>query len=333
MPTLVILYATFTILGLFFVKYLYRFLYNLYSKPLIFNTYSEYIPSEQIVDEDFVLNKEGSYSSIIEIHGFSYHQEANLEAAFSDNIKLKNRALNFHNLKENIHIKFFFKRIRKEEGFLNINYIELTSEAKLSLKHIRSSIVNNLSIYKPKILKTDKLLEFLFFNCNLVTLKAKDSDHEININDLCSYSHLQFDAGISYLKNFETKKYFKAISLHFGGEFENDYFKQLMTSNIECEYIINTKFFTRRSASKSMNEDKKNISASNDETKSPGITGGAFNSSKKKIREVEEVAELLINEDESLAIFDCFIIVFSDNKEGLEEATITIKELMSKMRG
>lgn len=161
-------YVVFVLLALIFLKQIHSFLKYFYSRPLLTNTHAEFIPSKSIINDYIIENKDGSYSCIIELKGFSYFKAENLEVSSADNLKIKERALNFNDLKENIHFKFLFKRSKVKDGYANKNYIEVTSNSKVQLKENSSRLVSSLSEFKPHLLENKELLNFLFFNCNLV---------------------------------------------------------------------------------------------------------------------------------------------------------------------
>ena len=117
-------YIVFVLLALIFLKQMYSFLKYFYSRPLLTNTYAEFIPSKSIIEDYIIENKDGSYSCIIELKGFSYFKAENLEVSSAENLKIKERALNFKDLQENIHIKFMFKRFKEDNGYNNSNFIE-----------------------------------------------------------------------------------------------------------------------------------------------------------------------------------------------------------------
>jgi type IV secretory pathway VirB4 component len=323
-----IYYIVFVLLALIFLKQMYSFLKYFYSRPLLTNTYAEFIPSKSIINDYMIENKDGSYSSILELKGFSYFKAENLEVSSADNLKIKERALNFNDLKENIHIKFIFKRFKIQDGYSNKNYIEVTSNSKVHLKENSSRLLSSLSEFKPHLLENKELLDFLFFNCNLVD-KSLKIDEEINIHDICSYSNIEFSNDCGELNNFDTKKFFKCFSFNFGSAIDDKYFSKMITSNIQFDFIINTKFFDKLTAQSVISENKKNISASNDASKD-GIMSRFFNSSNKKIQEVAEAQEIVRNEESNLSVCDTFIIVFADTKEELETSITILKELISK---
>jgi type IV secretory pathway VirB4 component len=326
---LVILYIIFAVLVLFFGRHTLVFLRRYYSQPFLTNTYAEFIPSKEIEEESYIKNKDGSYSALIELKGFPYFKASNLEEIVESNLKIRERALNFKDLKENIHIKFLFKRFKDGESYNNKNYIEITADTKSQLTESLDRLLGSLSDFKPKVLKSNELLAFLFMNCNLVN-KSPALDNTININDLCSYSSIQFEDTYGELNNIDTKKYFKCLSLNFGSEIDTKYFSQLITSNIEFDFIINTKFLDKLSAQEVINIDKKNISASNDESKKAGILGNAFNSSNKKIDEIATAQEIFDNEEANVTLNDNFIIIFADTLEELNKSISTLKELVSR---
>jgi type IV secretory pathway VirB4 component len=317
------------VLVLFFSRHILVFLREHYSKPFLTNTYAEFIPSKKIKEEIFIKNKDGSYSGVIELKGYPYFRAEDLEQSKISNLKIRERALNFKDLQENIHIKFMFKRFKEDNGYNNSNFIEITSDTKEVLKETIDRLLGSLHDFKPIALKDSELLSFLFMNCNLIK-RSPTFEENIRIDDLCSYSSIQFEDDYGYLTNIDTKKYFKCLSLNFGSEIDTKYFSQLITSNIEFDFIINTKFLDSISAQKILNTDKKNISASNDESKKAGVFGGIFNSSNKKISELSDAQEDLDNEDTNLTLNDTFIIIFADTQEELETSITTLKEIMSR---
>ncbi len=328
---LVIYYILFVFLALIFLKQMYSFLRYFYSQPLLTNTYAEFIPSRKIIEDYIIENKNGSFSCVIEIKGYAYFRSEDLDKSNADNLAIKERALNFKGLKENIHIKFLFKRFKVKDGYQNRNLIEITSDNKIVLKENSNRLLNGLNEFKPYFLKNQELLDFLFLNANFVD-KSLKQDNVIGIDDICSYSSVDFESTHGELSNFDAKKYFKCFSFNFGSEIDSQYFNKIVTADIEFDYIINSKFFSKLKGQKELSNDKKNITASADASSSGkiGVLDSFLRVSNKKITEVQEAQEIIDNEDANLTVSDIFMIVFADSEEDLLLLTVKIKEIISK---
>lgn len=318
---LAILYIFFCGFILYLARFIHKFLISFYKKPFLVNSYAEFIPSEAIIQEKYIKNKNGTYSSVISIQGYSYHKEKDLEKAIENNYKLRCNSLNFNNLKENIHIKFTFKRYKvSPDSFENNYYIELTGELD-TLKEVLGSLSSSLDCFSPIILTNEKLIQYLFFNCNLVK-KEQKLPESIAIHDLCSYSTIRFDKDYGILNNIDTKKYFKVFTFNFGSEIDNAFFTKLITSHIEFDFILNTKFFTKLNMLTILSKDKKSINSSKSKE-------GELNITLKKANEIAQATETLMNEEANLAMSDTFIIVYADTDKEIENIGYSIKEIVN----
>ncbi|UQY79969.1 CagE, TrbE, VirB component of type IV transporter system, central domain [Candidatus Hepatincola sp. Av] len=316
---LALFYVLFCIICLFLARFIYNFLINFYKKPFLINSYAEFIPSESI-DGQFIKNKNGNYSAVIKLKGYSYYRENDLEQAMLNNYKLKCRALNFNNLSENLHLKFVFKRYKVDkDSFENNYYIEITGDKK-QVKETMSSLVSTLNPFSPEVLNNDELLQYTFLSCNLVKKAVHISD--VVVNDLCSYSTINFNEDYGILQNVDTKKYFKVFSFNFGSEINSEFFKKLITANLEFDFIINTKFFTKSAMASTLSKDRKNISSSKRED-------GSLNISTKKANEIALATEILMNEEANLAMYDVFIVVYTNNEVEIQDIAQNLKEVVN----
>ena len=279
------------------------------------NSYASFIPSNFISDS-VIYNNNGSFSSVIKLDGFAYYQSGDLTKDIENNIILKNRALNFSNLKENIHLKFVFKKFESKI----IYAIEITAYDFDNLLEIASSLLSTLKNFNPSILTNNDLKNYLFYCINLVEKKLINDD--VKLSDLCSYSNVFFEKDYGVLDNIDTQKHFKVYSFNFGSTSHCDFFKALMFSNLQFDYIINTKFFNNFATKVSLSTDKKNINASKDKD-------GNITTTAKKVNELKEAQEILDNEEASLCVCDVFIILYAKNLEELDESSQILKDILN----
>ena len=301
----------------------YKLLMSRYKKPLLTNTYGEFIPSQKI-NENIIQNKNLSYSAIIYFKGYPYYSNMSSE---EDLYLLRCKALNLYNLKENIQLKFIFKHHKNKDNlFENSWYLEITGNTKVEVLETANMLENNLTQYNPTILENQELYNFIFYHSNLC---KKDVAHlqnqNIALHDVSSYSRVKIDetgdetGGI--IENIDIKKHFTVLSLNFGSSIDTDYFLKMITSRVELEFIVNSKFFSRHSAVNSIDKDKKSISSSK--------TDGEVTVSQKKLNEIAEVNEVLLNDEANLCVYDAFIVVYADTREELTENVNTLKNIMS----
>jgi type IV secretory pathway VirB4 component len=317
----------FLFLSVIFLNHIYRFLKYFYENPLLTNTYGEFIPSKKIIDEYIIENKDGSFSAVICLEGYSYFKAENLDQSELENLQIRERALNFKDLKENIHIKFLFKRFKNENGYSNRNYIEINCVNKIELIDVSNKILSQFHDFKSNLLQGDALLNFIFFNCNLVEKHIVNK--ELNIYDIASYSSIDFFNNYGELNNANIKKYFKCYSFNFGSLIDNKYFAKMLSANLEFDFIINTKFFEKLNAKNLVFLDKKNINSSKS-VKENGLLAKHLTTSNKKISELDEVSEILNNETANLALYDVFILLYDNTLEGLLKSELGLKELINK---
>ena len=214
---LIILYIIISVVGLFLVTNIYNFLTNFYKKPFLVNTFAEFIPSDKIINNQYIKNNNGSFSAIIQFQGFSYFSSSDLIQSMEDNFKIKCRALNFNNLDDNLQLKFNFKKYLQDTNkYENLSYLEITAKQLNDLVENATRLLSSLSVYNPKILSNNDLLSYIFFNTNLIkkSFKLDEEIEEMQINDICSFSQVIFEKDYGLLQNIETKKYFKVFSFN-----------------------------------------------------------------------------------------------------------------------
>lgn len=334
---LLILYLILTLLAILFARNLVNFLLKFYSKKYKYDSYSDFIASKSIENKSYILNRNNSYSKILVLEGASYYRAEDLETAKNAAYSTKKRAFNLKELQSTVQIKFFFKRFKKEDSYINKNYIEVTCSDKKELEAVSSRLVNSLGDFRARLLEGKELVEFLYNNCNLISREITDDiinqlERSIDLYDFCAAVEIHFNdkKGIGELFKLGHKKYFKCFTVDFGSEIKDKYFFDILTANFECEYIINSKFFNKIKADKTLSVDKKNITASSGEQEEGKISNTRFAASKKKINEIIEAQELLDNEEASLLLMDAFIFIYGDSEEELEKNTMRLKDILSK---
>lgn len=309
-------------------KNIHRFLYKIYKQPLLTNTYAEFIPSLYIEDE-IIFNNNETYSSVVKIEGFKYYESSNLTETIQTNYKIKQRAFNLFTLQETVQIKLLFRRLKTPEGYENNNYIEITATTIEELKSVSQLLQGALNQYNPLVLSNEKLQDFLFFNSNLVKRHIKDTyskedEFGVTLRDVCSYSNIVVDevTGTSFIENMDVKKYFSCLTISFGKEIDLKYFFELITKNIEFDYVFNSKFFSNLEAKKIVGTEAKNVSISESDKK--------VTVSELKKQEIGLVKQHILNEEETLTIGDCFLILYADNEEELNNSIRIVQTLCSK---
>lgn len=325
-----IFYIIFLVLSIIFLKQVLGFLTYFYKNPLQSNTYGDFIPSKKLNEEkNMIENKDGSFSAIIELEGFAYFKEEDIGKAEEQSFEIKNRAFNFNDLKEDVQIKFIFKRYKVKDGYNNRNFIEITANTSHTIVNNINRLLSGLFEFKPVHLVEDKLLNFIFFNCNLVEKPINLANANI-LADVCSYSQIQFYDMCGQLSNADISKYFKCFSFSFGSAIDSKYFATLITSNLEFDFVFNTKFFSKIKAQGILQEDKRNINSSNDASGDAGLLASFFSASNKKIAQLQEAQEIFDNEEANLCVGDVFLIIYADSVNELYDSAKLLKDMVSK---
>ncbi len=324
---LLVVYLFLITLTFVFTRHIANFYIFLNKKPFINNTYSEFIANKHIKNE-FIYNKDNSFTCVLKVTGYEYHKENDLKKTVNKCLYIKQRAFNIISLKKSVDIKFVFKRIKEQDSYLNINYIEITSLDKTFLEEFVNSLKNSLHEFNVNLLKNKELLELLNLQTNLFHQEFNyENNKDIPVNDLLSLSSVRFDDDYGTLSNLYLgenikQKHFKCLSFNFiGNELNNKYFQEISKANIEFDFIINTRFLDRF-AQESYLKDSKKAQAVSSET--------SHKATDKQQEQLKSAEEILLNEEANLTYTDVFIIVFAPSLVELNKSINQIKQITSR---